>query len=337
MKECLNPIDEAMVMSSTLDQVEKTAQLSQNNQMSLMIFQVQFPTENYEPPYYGMNVFKVREVLEARAYEVADMPDSNEFIEGMIELRGVYLPVINLPKWMGFEMTEEEREKSIIIVSDFSHNFVGLRVSHIHGVEEKDWSNIHPAGNYNVDVNTNQIVNHTYLENSDKLCFILDIEKLLIESMPTMAQKIFASAKEVGESETEFGPSTTDRTILFAEDSKAIQKYMGMVFEHLNLKFKSFDNGRLLLDYIATLENLDEISVIFTDLEMPVASGHTVIKELRSMPKSRKIPIIVHTSMTSDNNSREVLDMGANYFIGKVDTDMIVETISDVEKNFYTD
>ena len=40
--------------------------------------------------------------------------------------------------------------------------------------------------------------------------------------------------------------------------------------------------------------------------------------------------------MTSDNNSREVLDMGANYFIGKVDTDMIVETISDVENTFYT-
>ena len=323
-------------MSSTLDQVEKTAQLSKNNQMSLMIFQVQFPTEDYEPPYYGMNVFKVREVLEARAYDVADMPDSNEFIEGMIELRGVYLPVINLPKWMGFEMTEEEREKSIIIVSDFSHNFVGLRVSHIHGVEEKDWSNIHPAGNYNVNVNTNQIVNHTYLENSDKLCFILDIEKLLIESMPTMAQKIFASAKEVGESETTFGPNILDRTILFAEDSKAIQKYMGMVFEHLGLTFKSFDNGRLLLDYVDTLEDLNDISMVFTDLEMPVASGHTVIKELRASAKSKAIPIIVHTSMTSDNNSREVLDMGANYFIGKVDTDMIVETISDVENTFYT-
>ncbi|HHT00632.1 MAG TPA: chemotaxis protein CheV, partial [Thiomicrospira sp.] len=68
--------------------------------MSLMIFQVQFPKDGQQPAYYGMNVFKVREVLEARAYEVSDMPDSNSLIEGMIELRGVYLPVINLPKWM---------------------------------------------------------------------------------------------------------------------------------------------------------------------------------------------------------------------------------------------
>jgi two-component system chemotaxis response regulator CheV len=124
-------------MSTALEQVEKTAQLSKNNQMSLMIFQVQFPKEGVQPPYYGMNVFKVREVLEARAYDIAPMPDTNPLIEGMIELRGVYLPVIDLPKWMGFEMSAEERKKSIIIVSDFSRNFIGLRVSSIHGVEEK--------------------------------------------------------------------------------------------------------------------------------------------------------------------------------------------------------
>ena len=321
-------------MSTTLEQVEKTAQLSKNNQMSLMIFQVQFPKEDYHPPYYGMNVFKVREVLEARAYEVSEMPDTNPLIEGMIELRGVYLPVIDLPKWMGFEMTEEEREKSIIIVSDFSHNFVGVRVSHIHGVEEKNWSDIHAAGNYNVNVNTNQIVNHTYLQNSETLCFIIDIEKLLIEAMPSMAEKIFASAKDVNKVNHVFRDEIYKKTILFAEDSKSIQKYMGMVFDQLGLKYVGFDNGRLLLDYIDKKESLADISMVFTDLEMPVASGHTVIRELRENIRTKNMPVIVHTSMTSENNSREVLNMGANYFIGKVDTDLIVETIKKVEEGF---
>lgn len=322
-------------MSTMLEQIEKTAQLSKNNQMSLMIFQVQFPRDGFHPPYYGMNVFKVREVLEARVYDVSPMPDSNPLIEGMIELRGVYLPVIDLPKWMGFDMTEEERKKSIIIVSDFSHNFVGLRVSYIHGVEEKDWAEIHPAGNYKVDVNTNQIINHTYLTNSDQLCFILDIEKLLIEAMPSMAEKIFASAKAVDKAQHVFSDDVYNRTILFAEDSMAIQKYMAMVFDQLGLKYQSFDNGRLMLDYINGLESLDEISMIFTDLEMPVASGHTVIKELKGSLKTRHMPIIVHTSMTSENNSRQVLDMGADYFIGKVDTDLIVETVSKVDHVLY--
>ena len=318
-----------------LEQIEKTANLSINNQMSLMIFQVQFPRNGSHPPYYGMNVFKVREVLEARAYEVSSMPDSNPLIEGMVELRGVYLPVIDLPKWMGFDMTEEEREKSIIIVSDFSHNFIGLRVSYIHGVEEKDWAEIHPAGNYKVDVNTNQIINHTYLSNTNDLCFILDIEKLLIEAMPAMAEKIFASAKAVDQENHVFSDDIYKRTILFAEDSMAIQKYMGMVFDQLNLQYLAFDNGRLLLDYVDSLESLDEISMVFTDLEMPVASGHTVIKELKSNTLTRHLPVIVHTSMTSDNNSRQVLGMGADYFIGKVDTDLIVDTVSKVDHDLY--
>lgn len=324
-------------MSTTLEQVEKTAKLSQNNQLSLMIFQVQFEKPGYQPPYYGINVFKVREVLEGRAYDVSSMPDSNSLIEGMIELRGVYLPVINLPKWMGFEMTEEEREKSIIIVADFSHNFVGLRVSHIYGVEEKEWSEIHPADNYNVNVRTNQIVNHTYLNNSETLCFILDIEKLLIEAMPAMAEKIFASAKAVKSEDHQFYPEIYAKTILFAEDSKSIQKYMKLVFDQLKLKYLTFDNGRLLLDYLDSLDDIDDISMVFTDLEMPVASGHTVIRELRGKQKTKKLPIIVHTSMTSDNNSREVLEMGANYFIGKVDTDLIVETVSKVQVDLYGD
>lgn len=320
-------------MSTTLEQVEKTAQLSKNNQMSLMIFQVQFPRDNVNPPYYGMNVFKVREVLEARAYEVSPMPNSNKLIEGMIELRGVYLPVIDLPKWMGFDMTEEEKQKSIIIVSDFSHNFIGMRVAHIHGVEEKNWADIKPASNYTVNVNTNQIINHTYLNNSPDLCFILDIERLLIESMPAMAEKVFASAKEVDSADYQVSDQIKAKTILFAEDSKSIQQYMGLVFEQLGLKYLSFDNGRLLLDYVADLENLDDISMVFTDLEMPVASGHTVIKELRASPKSRNIPIVVHTSMTSDNNNREVIEMGADYFIGKVDTQLIVNTIRKLEED----
>lgn len=322
-------------MSTTLEQVEKTAQLSKNNQLSLMIFQVQFPREGYEPPYYGMNVFKVREVLEGRAFEVSEMPEANPLIEGMIELRGVYLPVIDLPKWMGFDMTEEEKEKSIIIVSDFSHNFVGLRVAHIYGVEEKNWSDIKPASNYNINVNTNQVINHTYLENSEKLCFILDIEKLLIEAMPTMAEKIFSSAKSVGNESYDFCDQVKDRTILFAEDSKAIQKYMGMVFEQLGLKYQAFDNGRLLLNYLDGLEDTSSVSMVFTDLEMPVASGHTVIKEIRQNKKTSALPIIVHTSMTSENNSREVLSMGADFFVGKVDTALIVETIKKVEEKYF--
>lgn len=322
-------------MSSMLEQIDKTANLSKNNQLSLMIFQVSFPTEqNPQPSYYGMNVFKVREVLEARVYPISEMPSTSPLTEGMIELRGTYLPVIDLPKWMGFEMTEEEREKSIIIVSDFSRNFIGLRVAHIYGVEEKEWTNIHTAGNYNVDVNKNQIINHTYLEGSDTLCYILDIEKLLIEAMPSMAKKIFGSAEAISEQKVEFSEGIKNKTILFAEDSKSIQRYMETVFSQLGLKSKGFDNGRLLLDYMATLPNYDDISIVFTDLEMPVASGHTVIKEIRDNPATRHLPIIVHTSMTSENNSREVLEMGANYFIGKVDTNLIVKTLQIVQEEF---
>ena len=110
---------------------------------------------------------------------------------------------------------------------------------------------------------------------------------------------------------------------------------MGMVFEQLGLKYQAFDNGRLLLNYLDGLEDTSSVSMVFTDLEMPVASGHTVIKEIRQNKKTSALPIIVHTSMTSENNSREVLSMGADFFVGKVDTALIVETIKKVEAKYF--
>lgn len=319
-----------------MEQIEKTARLAENNQLSLMVFQSNFPADNYQkPPYYGVNVFKVREVLEGRVYQINPLPESNSLVEGMIELRGTYLPVIDLPKWLGKPMTSDEVDRSVIIVCDFSKNFVGLRVAHIHGVEEHSWEEIHLSKNYNLDVDASKIVNHTHIVGADDLCFILDIERLLLDAIPALAQEMMDDINRLTSNQEDSGLSVEfkNKTLLFAEDSKSIQKYMQTVFDSLGVRYLCFDNGRLLLDYVATLDSADDISCIFTDLEMPEASGYTVIKELRANSKFQKKPIVVHTSMTSGNNTREALRLGADYFIGKVDTALIIEVITKIHEN----
>ncbi len=95
-------------------------------------------------------------------------------------------------------------------------------------------------------------------------CDAVMSRKLVHRSMlrTSMAEKIFSSAKDVGKAEYDFCDAVMSREILFAEDSKAIQKYMGMVFEQLGLKHRGFDNGRLLLDYVKGLEDMSGISMI---------------------------------------------------------------------------
>ncbi len=82
----------------------------------------------------------------------------------------------------------------------------------------------------------------------------------------------------------------------------------------------SFENGKLLLDKVA--EKAPDL--IVTDLEMPVRDGASVVKSVRSNPETAHIPILVFSSLASEENERKVMSVGANRFIGKPDTDILV-------------
>jgi len=307
-----------------LNSINKTANLVHNNQMSLMIFQMRQEFHNLAPTFYGVNVFKVREVIEGKRFPVAQTPNSHPLIEGMIQLRGNFIPVIDMPTWLGCSMTEEEKEKSVIIVSDFSHNIVGFRVAHIHGVEEKEWNELQAAENVNSMGSTNRVVNQTKVKHNgqDELCYILDVESLLIECMPDMAEKLRPTLTAQNWKSFYEG-----KLLLAADDSKAIRGYLATVFEQLGVPNKIFDDGKQLIDFMQTLSDAKGISAVVTDLEMPEASGHTVIKFIRADNRFNKLPVSVHSSMTSENNARDAKSLGADFFIGKIDTDEVTKTL----------
>lgn len=301
-----------------LNSIQQTADLVHNNQMSLMVFQMLSVFKNTAPVFYGINVFKVREVIEGKLFPVSVLPEAHDLIEGMIQLRGTFLPVIDLPQWLGVPMSAEDKEKSVIIVSDFSHNLVGLRVAHIHGVEEKSWNQVLPAENL-TQTGSQRVVNRTTVsyQGEDALCYILDVEALLAECLPDVADQLDPKFDSEGQWKTAF----EGKKLLLADDSKAIRVYLNTVMQQLGIEFEMFENGQELIDYLASLTDVTSLAGIVTDLEMPVASGHTVIKYVRQHPQLKDLPIAVHSSMTSENNERDSLSLGANVFIGKINTE----------------
>lgn len=81
-----------------------------SNEMELVDFRIfkQEDKEVYEG-IYGINVSKVREII--RLQPLTDLPGTPEFIEGIFDLRGVVLPVVNLAKWMGIVEPEGVEKK----------------------------------------------------------------------------------------------------------------------------------------------------------------------------------------------------------------------------------
>lgn len=306
---------------SVLDKVDAATNLAKNNELQLLVFRV---SDKSDSAYYAINVFKTREVVESKNHFITQIPSSHPMLEGTIVLRGLQIPILNLPLWLGVTLTKDEVKKSNILVCDFNGVIIGLRIMSAFRVIKKNWNEMHAPDSYRIGED-NVVINDTRLEDGS-LCLVLDYEKLLADVIPHAMVDVLESPLNL--KDLEIPSKLKNGTVLIAEDSKTAQKHLKQIFENANLSMKLFDNGKLLVDYINTLgENVSKIPAIITDIEMPEMSGFTVVKLLKNNPTTKQIPIIVNSSMTGQNNKREAEVLGADGFIDKTKSQNIIPLI----------
>lgn len=301
-----------------INTINKTANLSKNNAMSLMIFKL--VNEHHDAfalhPFYAMNIFKIKEVLNASEYPIkmATM-NAAAFFKGVVSVRGEYISVYDTAQWFGHDK-QKITDRSVIVVCEVNHKTIGLLVAYIHGVAEKDWKELQGA-----DPNAQKIVSQTQVE--DELCLIMDVEQMIAEITGTDLEK---------EAKVESLGQEYEKIILFADDQGSIRGYVKAVLENLGIKHEIYQDGSGILDYLQTEENRKKVGLVITDLEMPNVSGHTVIQTIKQK-MGLAIPVVVHSSMTVGDSVRQAKELGADGFIGKIDTKEIVSTIKQYFKN----
>jgi CheY-like chemotaxis protein len=100
--------------------------------------------------------------------------------------------------------------------------------------------------------------------------------------------------------------------ILLAEDNKANQMFMKVIFKKLNIDFEIVDNGE---EVIKLLKQNKQFDIILMDINMPVLDGIEATKIVRDMKKD--IPIIALTaSVLKDEKDRYIL-VGMNDVLEK--------------------
>ena len=306
---------------SILDNVDAATNLAKNNELQLLVFRV---SDKSDSAYYAINVFKTKEVVESKNHFLTQIPSSHPMLEGTIVLRGVQIPILNLPLWLGINLTREEVKKSNILICDFNGIIIGLRIMSAFRVVKKNWNEMHAPDSYRVGDN-NVVINDTRLEDGS-LCLVLDYEKLLADVVPQALVDVHESP--INLKDLDIPAKLANGTVLIAEDSKTAQKHLTQIFKNANIDMKLFDNGKKLVDYVESLqEEALSIPAIITDIEMPEMSGFTVVKILKSDPVTRHIPIIVNSSMTGQNNKREAEVLGADGFIDKTKSHDIIPLI----------
>ncbi len=134
---------------------------------------LQFVTFTLGNNDYAVDILKVQEIN--RIKEITRMPNSPPYVEGVINLRGKVIPVINLRKKFGMAESEN-KEQSRIVIMDIQEITTGLVVDSVSEVLRIPSSVVEPAPQMASDINTEFI--EGIAKQEERLIILLDIDGL---------------------------------------------------------------------------------------------------------------------------------------------------------------
>lgn len=122
------------------------------------------------------------------------------------------------------------------------------------------------------------------------------------------------------------------KKIILVEDNKAEADLTKIVCRDLKIESEilHFSDGEELLIKLPALP-LAQISYILLDLNMPRVNGYQVLQKLSTEPNWKKLPVIVFSSSTSENDVNTCYDLGANAYVTKpMDINKLTQVIQSI-------
>jgi DNA-binding response OmpR family regulator len=103
------------------------------------------------------------------------------------------------------------------------------------------------------------------------------------------------------------------KKILIVDDEEIIRKFLRINLVKWGYEVKEAMDGIQALDQLGN----DNYDLVICDILMPNKSGWEVLKEVRSNPKTKDIPVIFLTAKNEDADMFKGYESGANYYIPK--------------------
>ena len=126
---------------------------------------------------FGVDITQAKEIINET--ELTSIPNAPDFVEGVTNLRGEIVPIINLDKRLGINNLEREKEETKIIIVEFENTLVGMEVEDVEGIIRLSTENIGKAPKITQGVNQEYISGVGKLEEKNKLLILLDLNKIL--------------------------------------------------------------------------------------------------------------------------------------------------------------
>lgn len=125
---------------------------------------------------FGVDILAVQEII--RSTEVTPVPNSPSFVEGVINLRGDIIPVIDLRKRLSLYLSDNDIERNWVLILSIGNRVVGFIVDNVSEVLKIAEDDIDPPPNIVIAGLENQYI-HGVCEIDNRLLIILDFESVL--------------------------------------------------------------------------------------------------------------------------------------------------------------
>ncbi|CCO22444.1 chemotaxis protein [Maridesulfovibrio hydrothermalis] len=242
--------------------------------------------------YFGINVAKVLEVVEAPSGLEAGEGAPHPSYLGTMSLRDIILPVIDLSVWLGIERKESEFE--LIVVTEINNVITGFLVTGVTQIHRIGWADLKTPNKYIADMETNCITGTVQMD--ERFILMIDLERILGELDPEMAER---SDGTVYTTQEKF-------TAVLVDDSASVRALLNRNFEAAGFDVLLYSNGLEAWEGLQGMHSkaqeqgraiTDVIDIIVSDIEMPQMDGYTLTKNVKDHAGLSKLPVILFSSL----------------------------------------
>jgi two-component system chemotaxis response regulator CheV len=309
-------------MSDLLRNIDARTKLAGTNKLEILMFSLGMDGRTGREETFGINVFKVREVM--RIPKITRAPEMPSSVEGMVSLRGALVPVIDLAKYAG---VETDGKPEIMIVTEYNGHTQGFLVKAVDNILRLDWSAMRVPPAMLVAEMGGLVTAITELKDG-RLVMMLDVEKVLSEtSRFDTDDLIFKSVMPLGK----------ERTVFFADDSSVARNQIARTLDAMQVKHLSAINGRQAWEELSRMADYADaahrplkemVHVILTDVEMPEMDGYMLTRKIKADKRFSGIPVLMHSSLSSSSNQQLGKAVGVDEYVPKFEPQKLAQTLA---------
>ncbi|ECT7718871.1 chemotaxis signal transduction protein CheV [Salmonella enterica subsp. enterica serovar Montevideo] len=308
--------------------IDDRANLTLSNRFELLLFRLGTSLHEQKSELFGINVFKLREIVPMPAFtRPAGMKAP---LLGMVNIRDQVIPVIDLPAVAG---CKPETGLNILLITEYARSVQAFAVESVENIMRLDWQQVHTAEKA---VNGRYITSIACLDDNketNNLALVLDVEQILYDIVPSSHDLRTTNLK------TNKFYITPGAVAIVAEDSKVARAMLEKGLNAMGIPHQMHVTGKDAWERIQQLAQeaeaegkpiSEKIALVLTDLEMPEMDGFTLTRKIKTDERLKKIPVVIHSSLSGSANEDHVRKVKADGYVAKFEINELSSVIQEV-------